>query len=105
MTSHPVVAFDDLPEGTNRAFDVGGRSVLVCRTKSGVFAVENMCSHALAHLEGGKMKGVHLFCPLHGVRFDMRTGEPSGTLTKKPIPVYPAQVDGGTIMVDLPDGA
>ena len=33
-----VAALDEVPEGGNRAFDVDRRSVLVCRSKSGVFA-------------------------------------------------------------------
>jgi len=103
MAMQRVAALGDVPEGGNKAFDAGGKSVLLCRTAAGVFAVENMCSHQLAALEGGKVKGPHLFCPLHGVRFDMRTGAPNGTLTKKPITVYPVSIDGDDVMVELPN--
>jgi 3-phenylpropionate/trans-cinnamate dioxygenase ferredoxin subunit len=96
-----VAAIDDVPENGNRCFEVDGRQVLLCRTGAGVFAVENMCSHAYAHLEGGRVRGPHIFCPLHGVRFDMRTGAPSGELTKKPIQTWPATVEDGTVMVDF----
>ncbi|ABQ68610.1 Rieske (2Fe-2S) protein [Rhizorhabdus wittichii] len=104
MAKQRIAALDDVPEGGNKAFDACGKSVLLCRTGAGVFAIENMCSHAFAHLEGGKVRGPHIFCPLHGVRFDMRTGAPNGTLTKKPIAVYPVSVEDGEIVVDLPDG-
>ncbi len=99
---HRIAALSDVPEGGNKAFEIGGRSVLLCRSTSGVFAVENMCSHALAHLEGGKIKGPHIFCPLHGVRFDLRTGAPNGTLTKKPITIYPVSVENDEIFAELP---
>jgi len=98
-----VMALADLPEGTNRAVDVDGTSILVARTAMGVFAVANVCSHAQQALEGGKMKAVHLFCPLHGVRFDMRTGCPSGTLTTKAIRTWPTRVDDGHIFVEVGD--
>lgn len=104
MAKQRIAALDDVPEGGNKAFDACGKSVLLCRTGAGVFAIENMCSHAFAHLEGGKVRGPHIFCPLHGVRFDMRTGAPNGTLTKKPIAIYPVSVEDGEIVVDLPDG-
>src|SRR3546814_3732077 len=81
---------EDVPENGNRAFTVDDKAVLVCRSASGVFALENMCSHATSSLEGGKMKGPFLFCPLHGMRIDMRNGCPSGQLTKKPVKVYEA---------------
>src|SRR3546814_10884071 len=47
---------EDVPENGNRAFTVDDKAVLVCRSASGVFALENMCSHATSSLEGGKMK-------------------------------------------------
>ena len=102
MAQVRVAALDEVPEGGNRAFDVGGRSILLCRSSAGVFAAENMCSHAFATLEGGKVRGVHLFCPLHGMRFDLRTGAPSGQLTKKQIAVYPVTVEDGAVFVALP---
>jgi 3-phenylpropionate/trans-cinnamate dioxygenase ferredoxin subunit len=103
MPRQRIAALAELPDTGNKAFDAGGRSVLLCRSAAGVFAVENMCSHQLAGLEGGKVKGVHIFCPLHGVRFDLRTGEPNGTLTRKPITVYPVSVEGDDVLVELPD--
>lgn len=104
MARQRIASLDEVPEGGNKAFEIGGKSVLVCRTASGVFALENMCSHAFAYLEGGKVKGPHIFCPLHGVRFDMRSGTPSGTLTKKPITIYASEVEDGVVYADVPDG-
>jgi len=103
MARQHIANLSDVPESGNRAFDVAGRSVLVCRSGAGVFAAENMCSHALSPLEGGKVKGPHLFCPLHGVRFDLRTGAPSGSLTKKPIATYKVTVEEDEIFAELPD--
>jgi 3-phenylpropionate/trans-cinnamate dioxygenase ferredoxin component len=96
-----IAADVDVPVGTNRAFDVNGESVLIARTTHGIFAIENRCSHAQQALEGGKMKAVHIFCPLHGVRFDMRNGCPSGTLTDKPIRTWPVSIVDGMIMLEV----
>ena len=104
MAEHRVAALAEVPENGNKAFSVEGRSILICRSSSGVFAVENMCSHAYALLEGGKQKGPHLFCPLHGVRFDLRNGSPTGNLTKKPLMIYPSRVEADAVFIDLPDG-
>ncbi len=97
-----LAALDALPESGSAAFEVDGRSVLLCRSSAGLFAVENMCSHAMSPLAGGKVRGPHIFCPLHGVRFDLRTGAPSGELTKTPIATYPVSVEDGDVLVDLP---
>jgi 3-phenylpropionate/trans-cinnamate dioxygenase ferredoxin subunit len=101
MPAVRVAALDEIAIGSNRAFDVGGRSILVARTSMGLFAIENRCSHAQQALEGGKMKAVHIFCPLHGVRFDMRDGRPAGTLTDKPIRTWPVIITDGQILLDL----
>ena len=96
-----VTSLAELPENTNRAFEVRGVSVLVARTAVGLFAIENMCSHAYQPLEGARMKAVHITCPLHGVRFDMRNGCPAGNLTDKPIRTWPVSVVDGEVMIDM----
>ena len=97
---HVVCKLSELAQESNKAFTLEGRSVLLCRTSAGVFAVENKCSHQLAPLEGGKMRGVHLFCPKHGARFDLRTGVPNG-MTKIPIATYPVNLADDVIEVEL----
>ena len=101
MANVQVAALADIPVGTNRAFEIGGRSILIAHTSHGVFAVDNQCSHAFQPLEGGKMKAVHIFCPLHGVRFDMRDGSPSGNTTRMKIKTWPVTVEDGAIMLAM----
>lgn len=96
-----VAPLADIPENGTRTFDLHGKSVLVVRTAAGVFAIENRCSHALQALEGGKLKGFHIFCPAHGVRFDMRDGSAMGTLTKSPITVWPTEVLEGVVHIEM----
>ncbi|WP_130304555.1 Rieske 2Fe-2S domain-containing protein [Advenella incenata] len=89
----------DLPVGTNRAIEVFGRSVLLCRTAEGVFAVANECTHQKMPLEGGRMRGCYLFCPTHGVRFDLRSGTPTGNLTTTPLRCFDVRVSNGGIEI------
>lgn len=96
-----VAPLSEVPENGSRGFAVEGRAILLCRSSAGLFAIENLCSHALSPLEGGRVRGPHIFCPMHGVRFDLRTGAPSGELTRKSITTWPASVDGGIVMVDF----
>lgn len=99
-----VTKVSELPLESNKAFKVEGRSVLLCRTAAGIFALENRCSHQLQPLEGGRMRGANLFCPKHGQRFDMRTGATAGNLTKLPIQAFEVCVDAEeNIVIVLPD--
>ncbi len=98
-----VAKLADLPLESNKAVKVEGRSVLLCRTAAGLFALENRCTHQLAALEGGRMRGVHLFCPKHGARFDMRTGATAGTLAKEPVQTFGVSIDAqDNIQIEWP---
>ncbi|MGF1544932.1 MAG: Rieske (2Fe-2S) protein [Parvularculaceae bacterium] len=88
-----------LGEGENKAVDVDGVDVLLCNTKEGYFAVENRCTHQLTALEGGKIRGCFIFCPLHGQRFSLKDGAPIGQLTDKPIRTFPVKVEDGAVFV------
>lgn len=103
MVAVRIAALADCAESGGTPVEVDGRSLLVCRSGAGTFVVENQCSHQQAKLEGGKVRGPHLFCPLHGVRFDLRTGAPNGTLTKKPIAVFATTVRDGAVYAELPE--
>jgi 3-phenylpropionate/trans-cinnamate dioxygenase ferredoxin component len=96
-----VAPLAEIPENGTRTFALNGKSVLVARTAAGVFAIENRCSHALQALEGGKLRGFHIFCPAHGVRFDMRDGSAMGTLTKLPITVWETEVIDGVVHIAM----
>ena len=65
-----VMALEDLAVRASKAIDIDGTSILICRTNSGIFAVENQCTHQQSALEGGIIKGPFLFCPRHAARFD-----------------------------------
>ena len=92
-----VASADDIPENSNQTITVEGQAILLCRAQMGLFAVGAICSHQQQALEGGKMKACFIFCPLHGVRFDLRDGRPAGTLTDQAIPTYPTKIENGDI--------
>ncbi len=96
-----IAQLDDVPLNGNRAFETEGRQVLVCRTPVGVFAIANQCTHAESPLEGGRQRGASLFCPLHGARFDLRTGATAGQLTQTPVKTYPVELREDGVHVDL----
>ncbi len=96
-----IASLADVPEGTNKAFEVDGRHILIARAPMGLFAVGAICSHQQQQLEGGRMKSCFLFCPLHGVRFDLRDGKPAGNLTNQPLATWPVKIEADQILVDL----
>jgi nitrite reductase/ring-hydroxylating ferredoxin subunit len=98
---HALLPLDALKEGALRACSVDHREILVCRTREGVFAVENVCTHAEARMSEGRLRGVRIICPLHGAAFDVRDGRVLSGPATQPLVAYPVRVVDGTIEVGL----
>jgi nitrite reductase/ring-hydroxylating ferredoxin subunit len=98
---HPVLRLAELPPGRMRCVTVAGQEVLICHAREGVFAVDNICTHALTRMDEGRLRGVRLICPLHGASFDIRDGRVLGAPASRPLPSYPVRVVEGMIEVAL----
>jgi 3-phenylpropionate/trans-cinnamate dioxygenase ferredoxin subunit len=96
-----VVPAVDLPEGQSRAVSIDGRDILLCHTKEGWYALDNVCTHAYARLSEGRLRGFRLICSLHGASFDCRTGAVLGAPAIQPLRTYPARCVDGQIEVGL----
>ena len=98
----PVGAAAALAPGQMLAYWVGGREIVVCRTREGeLHAVDNTCTHAYARLCEGRLRGYRLMCPLHGASFDIRTGAVLGLPANAPIAAHAVRVVDGQIEVAL----
>ena len=100
-TYHALTEVDALPQGKARCFEVGDHQILLCHTKEGFFAVHNICSHAYARLDEGRLRGTRIICPLHGASFDVRDGSAKGAPAFEGIRSYPVRVVNGQVEVAL----
>jgi nitrite reductase/ring-hydroxylating ferredoxin subunit len=96
-----VMKLSELPLGSMRARMVGGREILICRTREGVFALDNICTHAHARLCEGRLRATRLVCPLHGTSFDIRDGRVLGPPADSPLPTHAVRVVDDAIEVAL----
>lgn len=96
-----LIPLAQLPEGRMKAFELGGREIVVCHTRAGLFAIDNVCTHAEARMSEGRLRGTTLICPLHGASFDVRDGSVTGAPAKRPLVVYALRIVGGIIEVAL----
>jgi 3-phenylpropionate/trans-cinnamate dioxygenase ferredoxin subunit len=97
-----VCGVDDVAKGEVVAVEVGELTLAVVHADDGTFyAVRDECSHASIALSEGEIDGCTLECWLHGSRFDLRTGQPSGPPATQPVPVFPVEVRDGNVYVTL----
>ncbi len=94
-----MCAHAELSENKSQGIELRSKKVLLCKAGGEVFAVENRCTHQDAELEGGRIRGCFISCPLHGVKFDLRNGAPMGQLTRIPLATYDVRVVDGMIEV------
>jgi 3-phenylpropionate/trans-cinnamate dioxygenase ferredoxin subunit len=96
-------ALSDLPETGAIGVQVGGVPVAVVRAGGSVYAVHDECTHEEVPLSEGEVYDQTVECWLHGSCFDLATGKPTGPPASKAVAVYPVQIDGDDVLVDVPD--
>jgi len=92
-------AAGDVSEGSALRVVVEGVPVALVRSNGEVYAIQDVCSHANVALSEGEVDDQTIECWLHGSRFDLVTGRPTGLPATQPVPVYPVKIDGEDILV------
>ena len=100
MAFERACALADVPADEALAVQVGEHTVAVTRDGDEVFALQDLCSHAAVSLSEGEVADCTVECWLHGSRFDLRTGKPSGLPATEPVATFPVQVKDGDIFID-----
>jgi nitrite reductase/ring-hydroxylating ferredoxin subunit/alkylhydroperoxidase/carboxymuconolactone decarboxylase family protein YurZ len=90
----------DLAAGGGHLAEVGGKAIALFAYEGEVFAVNNRCLHRGGSLAEGSVAGGLVTCPLHGWRFELRTGQcparPGAVLE-----TYPVRREGDQIFVGI----
>ncbi|WP_372729760.1 non-heme iron oxygenase ferredoxin subunit [Nocardioides sp.] len=100
MAFERVCAADEVPEDEALGVTLGPLDLAICREGEEFFAVQNLCSHAAVALSEGEVSDCQIECWLHGSRFDLRTGKPTGFPATEPIAVFAAEVREDGVYVD-----
>ena len=81
--------------------DVGPHGVLVCRVGGSLHALDDRCTHAMAPLSAGRLRGDKVLCPLHGAAFDVVTGAHGGPPAAVDVAVYELWANEGETDVEV----
>jgi 3-phenylpropionate/trans-cinnamate dioxygenase ferredoxin component len=94
-------ATDEVGDGTALRVEVDGLDVAIVRNGDDLYAIEDECSHAQVALSEGDVEGCEIECWMHGSRFDLRTGKPTGPPATEPVPIFAVKVDGADVLIDI----
>ena len=94
-------ALAEVAEDRATAVTIEDLEIAVARDGDEIFAVQDLCSHAEVALSEGDVEGCTVECWLHGSRFDLRTGKPTGLPATEPVSTFPVEVRGADVYVDI----
>lgn len=96
---HRVGAADDVQEDEPLSVKVADRQIGVFRVNGALYAIEDICPHAYAHLSQGFVEGDCVECPLHEALFHI----PSGKCLREPggrdLKTYEVKVEESDVFV------
>jgi len=98
-----VTAAENIPAREGRAVTIGDREIAIFNLGDRFLAADNRCPHAGGPLCDGIVTGASIVCPLHAWKVILTSGavERPGA-SDRCIRTYPARVEDGVILVDVP---
>jgi 3-phenylpropionate/trans-cinnamate dioxygenase ferredoxin subunit len=100
MSFELACAPSDVPEDEALGVTIGRYDVAIARHGEEFFAIQDLCSHAAVALSEGEVEECTVECWLHGSRFDLRTGKPTGLPATEPVATFPVEVREDGVYVD-----
>jgi 3-phenylpropionate/trans-cinnamate dioxygenase ferredoxin component len=101
MSYQRVCSVADVAPDSAISVEIGRTEVAIVHSDGRFYAIADECSHASIPLSEGDVGDGEIECYLHGSRFDLATGEPLGLPATEPVAVYPCQVSGNDVLVDV----
>jgi uncharacterized membrane protein/nitrite reductase/ring-hydroxylating ferredoxin subunit len=92
-----------LPEGAALRVQLDRTVMAVAKLEGETYAFQEFCTHRFGPLSEGNFHGHQVQCPWHQSCFDVRTGKVTRGPAKVDLNVYESKVEGGKILVRVPD--
>ena len=101
MTFTKVGKASEIEKGAAALYKLGDREIAVFNVDGELYALDDYCSHEEGSLSEGYMEACEIECPVHGARFDLRTGEVKGDPAVLPVDSFPLRVVDDDIELDV----
>ena len=101
MKEYEVAKVSEIAPGTAKQVEVDGEPVAIFNLDGQFYAISDTCSHAQASLSEGEVKNGVVTCPLHGAKFDIKTGKNLTMPAPVPVQTYSIKIEGDAIKIVL----
>lgn len=96
----PLEKLHQLYDGYRRLFRLNGQEYLLLQEDGRCSLLLNQCPHQQAPLHKATVEDNHIRCARHGIRFNLRTGQPDGGASCGALVFLPLIYEGNSIGVD-----
>lgn len=96
-----VAETHEIPEGRVKRVLLKRHPVAIFHVDGAYYAIDDTCSHADASLAAGQIMGCQVACPLHGAKFDIKSGEALTFPAVTPVSTYKVVIEGTAIMLEV----
>lgn len=90
----------DIPPGTGKVLEVGGKTVAIFNSNGTFYAIDNTCKHRGGPLGEGSLSGTVVTCPWHGWEYEVTSGECAMDASIK-VQTFVVKVEGDDILVSV----
>ena len=78
---------------------IGDERILLSNVDGNFYAIGEVCPHAGGALSEGVIEGLEVECPLHGSRFNLKTGGPTAPPAEERLNRYPVKLEGEDVLI------
>jgi len=89
----------EVPPGCVFATKIGDQDIAIYNINGEYFSTHNVCTHAHVLLSEGWLEGDIIECPLHGGRFEVKTGKGLGAPITCDLRTFETRIVGEEIQV------
>ena len=95
-----VASASEIPAGTGKVEEVGGKAIAVFNCEGTFYAIDNTCKHRGGPLGEGSVSGTTVSCPWHGWEYDVTSGVCQMDPSIK-VQTFDVKVEGDDILLSL----
>jgi ferredoxin-nitrite reductase len=97
--ARPMIRPQEIAEGSAKLLRAKGEEMAIFKCNGQLYGVQNICPHQGGQLCDGRIEGGEVVCPVHGYKFDLKTGACS-TDPKLRVKVFRLVAQGDQFMVE-----
>ena len=98
MALEKVASVGEIPAGSIKTVEAGGKILAVANVGGTFYAIDNTCLHRGGPLGDGAILSGKVVCPWHGWEWDPQTGVHDASAK---VAVYPMKIENGDVLIEI----